>query len=190
MSAAAVTILVIVLVLLVAGALVAYARTQARRRHLRQKFGPEYDRLAADTGQPRVAEKELAAREKRHAGLEIRPLAADARDRYAREWVAVQERFVDVPVEAVAEADRLVTQVMAERGYPTEDYEDHEQQAADLSVEHGTTLGHYRAAHDVSRKAAAGTATTEDLRRAMVDYRALFEELLGEPVRPDGQNPD
>jgi hypothetical protein len=186
MSAAAVTILVVVLVLLVAGALVAYAWTQARRRRLRRRFGPEYDRLAADTDHPRVVEKELAAREKRHAGLQIRPLPADARDRYAREWVAMQERFVDVPVEAVGEADRLVTAVMAERGYPTEDYE---QQAADLSVEYGGTMSQYRAAHDVSRQAAAGAATTEDLRRAMVDYRALFEELLGEPVRPAGHNP-
>jgi hypothetical protein len=142
--------------------------------------------MVADADSPRVVDEELSAREKRHAELPIRALPADARDRYAREWVDVQERFVDVPVEAVGEADRLITAVMAERGYPTEKYE---QQLEDLSVEHAYTLDHYRAAHEVSGRAAAGTATTEDLRQAMVHYRALFEELLQERVRPDGQSP-
>jgi len=185
MSAAAVVVLVVVVVLVLA-ALLVVVRTQSRRRRLRERFGPEYERMVADADEPRAVEQELSAREKRHAELPIRALPADARDRYAREWVDVQERFVDAPVEAVSEADRLVTAVMAERGYPTDRYE---QQLEDLSVEHAYTLDHYRAAHEASGRAAAGTATTEDLRQAMVHYRALFEELLQERVRPDGQNP-
>ncbi len=184
MSAAAVTVLVIVVVLALA-ALLVLARMQSRRRRLRERFGPEYDRMVADAENPRAVDQELSAREKRHAELPIRALAADARDRYAQEWTVVQERFVDVPVEAVGEADRLVTALMAERGYPTEDYQ---QQLADLSVQHAGTLDHYRAAHEVSGRATAGTATTEDLRQAMVHYRALFEELLQERVRPGGQD--
>jgi hypothetical protein len=186
MSAAAVTILVVVIVLVVAVLLVV-ARMQSRRRHLRERFGPEYERMVAETDHPRVVEKELAAREKRHAELPIRPLPADARDRYAREWTLVQERFVDVPVQAVGQADQLLSSLMAERGYPTEGYE---QQLSDLSVQHAGTLSHYRAAHDASQRAAAGAASTEDLRQAMVHYRALFEELLQEQVRPDGHDPN
>jgi len=184
MSATAVTVLVIVVVLAVAGLLV-LARMQARRRRLRERFGPEYERMVAEADSPRAVEHELAAREKRHADLPIRALPADARDRYAKEWLAVQEQFVDAPVEVVGEADRLVTALMGDRGYPTEGYE---QQLADLSVEHAQTLDHYRSAHDLSDRAAAGTATTEDLRQAMVHYRSLFEDLLQERVgqgRPD-----
>jgi len=184
MSGTAVAVLIVVIVVVLA-ALVVVARMQARRRRLRERFGPEYERMVADADKPRTVEQELSARERRHAELPIRALTADARDRYAREWVVVQERFVDAPVEAVGDADRLLTTVMAERGYPTEKYE---QQLADLSVEHARTLDHYRAAHDVNGRAMAGTATTEDLRQAMVHYRALFEELLQERVRPDGRD--
>jgi hypothetical protein len=185
MSAAAVTILVVVIVL-VAAALLGVWLMRSRRRRLRARFGPEYDRMMAETDNRRLVEHELSEREKRHAELPIRPLPADARDRYTREWTAVQERFVDVPVEAVSQADRLLTAVMAERGYPTEGYE---QQAADLSVRHAGTLSEYRAAHEVSERAAAGTASTEDLRQAMVHYRAVFEELVQEQVRPNGRRP-
>jgi hypothetical protein len=184
MSATAVTILVIVIVLVLVLLLV-LVRMRARRERLRERFGPEYERMVADGKNTRAVEQELAAREKRVADLPLRALPADARDRYANEWVAVQERFVDFPVEAVQDADRLVMQVMADRGYPTEGYE---QQLADLSVEHAATLDHYRSAHGVSQLAAAGTATTENLRQAMVHYRALFEELLQERVRPGGQD--
>jgi hypothetical protein len=182
MSGTAVTVLVIVIVLVLV-LLLLWARKRTQRQRLRQRFGPEYDRMVEDSKDTRAVERELAARQKRVADLPLRALPADARDRYASEWVAVQERFVDFPVQAVQDADRLVTQVMAERGYPTEGYE---QQLADLSVEHATTLDHYRAAQGVSQLAAAGSATTENLRQAMVHYRALFEELLQEPVRPGG----
>ncbi len=68
---------------------------------------------------------------------------------------------------------------MTERGYPAEH---HDQVLADLSVEHSGTLDRYRAAEEISQSAAAGTASTEDLRQAMIHYRALFGDLLGEPA--------
>ena len=179
MSTAAVVILIVVILVLLAGAAVV-AQQASRRRRLRQRFGPEYERVVSDRDNRKEAEQELVERERRHAELPIRALPADARDRYAREWLEVQERFVDSPVEAVGEADRLVTAAMSDRGYPTEGYE---QQLADLSVQHADTLDHYRKAHEISGRAASQSAPTEDLRQAMVHYRALFEELLGEQVR-------
>jgi hypothetical protein len=109
------------------------------------------------------------------AGLDIRPLDPATRDGYAAKWAEVQERFVDAPGFAVTEADQLVAAVMSERGYPTEGFE---QRLSDLSVAHGRTLDHYRQAHEISGRAARREATTEELRQAMVHYRALFEELL------------
>jgi hypothetical protein len=183
-----VTIAIIAAVLIVAGAvlLALAARDQMRRRRLRARFGPEYERLVEDTHSRREAEHELAERERRHAELPLRRIPADVRDRYAEQWLAVQELFVDDPVEAVGEGDRLVVALMADRGYPAEGYQ---QQLADLSVQHADTLQDYRAAHDISDRAIDGTATTEDLRQAMVHYRSLFEELLGDRVRVDPGNP-
>ena len=111
--------------------------------------------------------------------LDIRPLSPAARSQYQSEWTAVQEQFVDAPQAAVTGAQTLVSAVMEDRGYPTQPYD---QTLADLSVEHASTLDHFRAAHDISQNAAAGTASTEDLRQAMIHYRALFAELLGEPA--------
>ncbi|WP_455355774.1 hypothetical protein [Streptomyces sp. SYSU K217416] len=148
---------------------------QSRRRRLRDHFGPEYDRTLEDEGSRRAAERELRAREERHDKLDIRELPAETRHQYADEWSSVQERFVDRPGAAVADADQLVTRLMRERGYPTDGYQ---QQLQDLSVEHGRTLEHYRAAHEVNARSSDGRATTEELRGAMVHYRALFEELL------------
>lgn len=152
------------------------ARSRARSRHLRERFGPEYDRAVAQ-GSRREAERELAGREKRYSELDIRALDPAARERFTHEWTAVQEQFVDRPGAAVAEADRLVTALMAERGYPTDGSFD--QRLADLSVQHASTLEHYRAAHDVRALHDANQASTEDLREAMLRYRALFEDLLG-----------
>jgi len=179
MTSTVVVVLVLIVVVLLAGALI-LAQRASRRRRLRERFGPEYDRMMADRENTKEVEQELAEREKRHRELPIRALSADARDRYAGEWLAVQERFVDAPTESVGEAHRLVTALMGDRGYPTENFD---QQVADLSVEHAHTLDQYREAHVISDKAAGGTATTEELRRAMVHYRSLFEELLGDQVR-------
>jgi hypothetical protein len=164
----------VVVVVLVIGVL-----TAARRRNLQQRFGPEYDRVVGETHSHRKAEAELAERERRVRSLDIRPLEETVRARYAGEWTAIQERFVDQPEQAVAQAGMLVTSVMKDRGYPTENYD---QIVADLSVEHANTLDHYRAAHQVSLQAEESTASTEDLRLAMLHYRALFGDLLGQPA--------
>lgn len=171
----------VVVIALVAVALVAALVIRQRRRdQLRSRFGPEYDRLIAEHDNRREAEQELLAREQRHSELDIRPLAEESRDGYAQRWSEVQERFVDAPGFAVTEADQLVTAVMAERGYPTENFE---QRLSDLSVGHAETLDHYRKAHEISGHAARKEASTEDLRQAMVHYRVLFDELLHETTR-------
>jgi hypothetical protein len=167
-------IVAVVVVLLVIGAL-----SVARRRKLQQRFGREYDRVAGEMNIRRRADAELAERERRVRSLDIRPLDENVRVKYAGEWTAIQERFVDQPEQAVAQAGMLVTAVMKDRGYPTEDYD---QILADLSVEHANTLDHYRAAHQVSLRAEEGSASTEDLRLAMLHYRALFGDLLGQPA--------
>ncbi|MFD9247380.1 hypothetical protein ACFV0D_36760 [Streptomyces sp. NPDC059556] len=147
----------------------------ARRRRLQKKFGPEYERTIESEGDRKAAERELRAREERHDELEIKELPPERRDRYAVDWSSVQERFVDRPEGSVKEADELVSRLMRERGYPTDDYDG---QLRDLSVEHGRTLEHYRAAHDVKVRSSNHETTTEELRGAMVHYRALFDDLL------------
>jgi hypothetical protein len=153
MSTAGIVILIIVVVvaLAVAGLL------SARRRTLRARFGPEYDRVVAEQPSRAAAERELHQRERKHAELNLKPLAPDARARYAAEWAKVQARFLD------------------------------DERLALLSVEHGGTLGHYRDAHEISLRNARGEASTEQLRQALVHYRALFAELLGEQPVPPGR---
>ncbi|MEU0052557.1 hypothetical protein ABZ299_28265 [Streptomyces sp. NPDC006184] len=172
------TLLAIIIPVVVVVALAAVAASMLlRRRRLRERFGPEYDRTVEGTDSRLAAERELRARERRHDELEIRPLSPVSRDRYTREWTGVQQEFVDRPEEAVHDADSLVISLMHERGYPTEGFE---QQMKDLSVEHGSTLEHYRAAHQVEILSTRKEATTEQLRGAMVHYRALFDELLSD----------
>jgi hypothetical protein len=174
-----VTIAVIATAVIVVAVLVIGGTAVRRRRRLQQRFGPEYDRLAGERDSKLKAESELTGRERRVASLNIQPLADSARASYAVRWAAIQEQFVDTPQEAVASSQVLVVAVMSELGYPTEDSD---QMLADLSVEHATTLDRYRAAEETSRNAAAGTASTEDLRLAMIDYHALFRDLVGEPA--------
>jgi hypothetical protein len=171
-----------VVVVIIVAALIAFASVAARRRRLQQRFGPEYDRAVEGSDSRRQAEAELAEREKRVKRLDIRPLEPAARERYLAQWTTIQQQFVDSPSEAVAAAQSLITTVMAERGYPTEDVD---QITADLSVDHAETLGHFRTAQDISGRVAEGTASTEDLRQAMVHYRTLFQDLLGESVAAD-----
>jgi hypothetical protein len=149
--------------------------TQLRRRRLRDRFGPEYGRTVESSDSTRAAERELTQREKRHEEYDIKPLAPIERDRYTKQWSIIQEQFVDQPGSAVAEADRLVTVVMGECGYPTNGYD---QQVSDLSVRHASTLEHYRTAHDIKGRHEDSRASTEELREAMVHYRSLFKELL------------
>jgi hypothetical protein len=164
-------VVVVVAVLAVAVALI------LRRRRLRERFGPEYDRMVEDAGSRRAADHELRAREKRHDSLGVRPLPPPVRDRYVQQWESVQGDFVDRPEDAVQDADLLVSSLMRERGYPTESLT---QRIEDLSVEHSRTLEHYRAAHEINRLSMKHEATTEQLRGAMVHYRVLFEELLSD----------
>ncbi|RKT53398.1 hypothetical protein [Saccharothrix australiensis] len=169
------TIIGVIVVVLVVAAAIVLLRFLLQRKRLRTKFGPEYDRALARSDNRMAAERELVEREREHAKLELRPLTPVTRESYARNWTRIQEQFVDAPTTAVAQADRLVTDLMAERGYPTEGYE---HQASLLSVEHANTLDHYREAHAISQRQDRGEASTEDLRTAMVHYRTLFEDLL------------
>ena len=179
---------VIVVAVVVVGVVVFGVMAVLRRRRLQQRFGPEYDRLVGERGSRREAEAELTGRERRVQGLDIQPLTEVARAGYAGQWTSIQEQFVDAPAEAVSGAQFVVTDVMTERGYPAGQH-DQDQVLADLSVGHSGTLDRYRAAEEISGKAAAGTASTEDLRQAMVHYHALFADLLGEPAdsEPAGQ---
>jgi hypothetical protein len=175
-----VTIVLIIVVLVVIAAIV-YGVRASRRKQLQSTFGPEYDRVVADTGNRAEAEKELRERERRHASLELKPLDPQSQARYAAAWEEVQIQFVDDPKSAVATADELVTRLIAERGYPTDG--DYDTRVADLSVEHAGTLQHYRDAHEISVRSSEGKAQTEDLRQALVHYRSLFGDLLGtDPV--------
>ncbi|MET9299851.1 hypothetical protein ABZX66_11050 [Micromonospora aurantiaca] len=181
-------VVVIVIVVAVIAALVAVAVVASRRRALRERFGPEYDRVVAEQDSRSAAERELRERERRHAELELTPLSPESRARYAAAWEELQVRFVDSPAETVGEADELVSRLIAERGYPTGDFSD---QIAHLSVEHARTLTHYRDAHEIRQRNERGEAGTEDLRQALVHYRALFADLLGEePVPTSTQQPE
>lgn len=148
---------------------------QRRTRALREKFGPEYDHAVKSIRDRNKAESELRKREERVEKLNIRPLSAADRTRFEQSWLSAQARFVDDPRGAVAEADRLVTDVMRLRGYPVANFE---QRAADVSVDHPNLVSDYRAAHDIALRDVKGQAITEDLRTAMVHYRALFQDLL------------
>jgi len=167
-------IVIIVALVVVAGAAMLYLRQQ-KSRQLRAHFGTEYERSVQEVGNRRGAEAELERREQRVAHLDICPLSLKDRDRFAEAWRSVQTRFVDDPGGSIGEADRLVTEVMRVRGYPVSDFE---QRAADISVDHPRVVENYRAAYTIARRSDGGEVSTEDLRQAMVHYRALFEDLL------------
>ena len=180
MDTSVLLVLVVIVLLAVIGWLV-YERQKSQR--LRTRFGPEYERTVNATGSRKAAEAELDARQRRVAALRIRPLPADDRDRYAADWRRLQARFVDEPWSAMTEADELISEVMERRGYPVDDFE---QRAADVSVDHPAVVEHYRAAHAIAAGPAGTTADTEQLRQALVHYRALFDDLL---AGPDGAAP-
>ncbi|HEU4398627.1 MAG TPA: hypothetical protein VFU54_12440 [Actinomycetota bacterium] len=166
-------VILIVLALLVVLALV--AGRQRRSRRLREQFGPEYDRTVAEAGDRNEAESVLQERTARRQQLDIVPLDPADRARYLESWRQTQARFVDEPAEATREADRLITAVMRDRGYPIDDFE---QRAADVSVDHPQVVDDYRAAQAIAAANERSEASTEDLRQALVHYRSLFEELL------------
>jgi hypothetical protein len=176
-------VLAIVAVAAVAFAAVAVWRNKniQRRRHLEERFGPEYHRLMQEHGNAELVHRELEARAKRVQKLNIKPLSDGERRSFSEAWHQAQERFVDTPLIAVRSAHDLVQQVMRSRGYPVDDFE---QRVADLSVEHPAVVEHYRAAHALTSR-QGGEGNTEELRQAMVHYRALFSDLLGN--KPDAE---
>lgn len=170
-------------VLVAVVALAAWAVTRRRkRRALRERFGPEYERTVAAADRRRDAERQLQEREQRRERFDIRPLTEEQRARHRDRWTAVQRDFVDDPVGAVDRADRLIQDVMAERGYPVEDFD---RRAEDLSVDHPEVVQDYREGHRLATASRDGFATTEDLREAMLRHRRLFDRLVGDgPERP------
>ena len=171
-------VLIAAIVVLVVIAVIVVARSANRRKtteRLKERFGPEYERTLGETGEQRAAENELAAREQRRDKLNIVALSPQAREKYAASWRAVQTAFVDSPSSAVGDADRLVIEVMRERGYPIDDFD---QRAADISVDHPAVVDNYRAAHRISLSQQQGNVDTEEERQAFVHYRALFDKLL------------
>lgn len=171
------TIIVAVVLTVIAVAAVAWIFMQRQRRtqRLQQRFGPEYGRTVNELGGQTKAEAELEKREDRVAGLNIRSLAPAEAAKFAEAWNSLQGRFVDNPKEVVAEADRLVRDLMMKRGYPMGDFE---HRAADISVHHPGVVATYRSAQVIAARDARGEADTEELRRAVVHYRTLFDELL------------
>jgi hypothetical protein len=170
-------ILVGIAVLAVAAiGLLAYREWTTRR--LKSRFGTEYNRAVDNNESQAQAEAELREREKRARQLEIHPVSPTDRAKFVESWRAIQTRFVDEPGRAVTLADRLLDEVMTVRGYPVGDYE---QRSADVSVDHPETVQHYHEAHAVAVREQNGRADTEDLRRAMISYRAIFDELVGDP---------
>src|SRR5688572_1458747 len=176
--------MMIIAVVVVAVALVLGMWLLARRRRtaaLRARFGPEYDRAVQSARTPAEAERELQQRQARVEALPIRELSREDADRFAATWRSVQAQFVDEPRRAVIEADRLIGDVMRSRGYPVDDPG---RRLDDLSVDHAHVINHYRAGREIVARHERGQASTEDLRQAMVHFRALFDELVA-GVRPN-----
>lgn len=176
-----IVIVVAVVIVVVIGFVASVQARRKRSRRLREQFGPEYDRAVERTDDRRQAEANLRGREKRHQ--EPRPLDPEQRHEFQERWTRVQHEFVDDPGSAINDADRLLIEVMAARGYSTDTFE---QRAEDLSVEHPTLTQRYREAHRISRSYEHGGARTEDLRHAVTSYRSLVDALLNENSAGDG----
>jgi hypothetical protein len=165
----------VVLVLGTVLVVVARSRSRSRRAALRSHFGDEYDRVVSEYGQ-RDGERELRARLARRRELEVRELDGGERDRFGKAWETAQSSFVENPSTGLRDADLLVQQVMRERGYPVERFEE---RAKMISVDHPDLVERYREAHRTATEVEDGTAGTEDMRQAMVDHRYVFDALLG-----------
>ena len=175
----AVAVVVVLAALIIAGVV---ASRRRRSEHLKDRFGREYDRTVKAAGDRSKAEADLEEREKRVEKLDIRPLEPAERREFLDRWTDVQARFVDDPARAVAFADALLGDVMKARGYPVNDFE---QRAGDISVDHPVVVEHYHKAHEIAVRHGRGEASTEDLRQAMIHYRALFDNLVGAQAPAD-----
>jgi len=167
---------VVLVVLIVVAIAIFVLQRKKKSEALRGRFGPEYDLALRESGSARKAEELLHARVRRVDGLKIRELTVVERDRYVAEWEKVQSRFIDHPRGAVTDADELVNSLLEVRGYPVGSFD---QRAADISVHHSTLVGPYRTANKITTLAGRNEATTEELRTAMIQYRTLFDALLG-----------
>jgi hypothetical protein len=176
----------LILLLLVGGAIAWIVVQRQRTNRLQRRFGTEYGRTIKQFGSRAKAEKELAKREDRVSGLRIVALSPAEAARFSKAWNVLQGRFVDNPKGVVAEADRLVRDLMVKRGYPMGDFE---LRAADISVDHPAVVSNYRAAQAIAVRDARGEADTEELRKAVVHYRTLFDELLEVTPAPDAATP-
>ena len=179
METVLILIAILAIIAVAAGTVMYFQRTK-RSEHLRERFGPEYERTVSQAGRGE-GERELRQREQRVTHMDIRELAPEQRRQYAERWKAVQADFVDSPETAIITADDLVQEVMTRRGYPVADFE---QRAADLSVQHPDFVENYRKAHATSEAHRRQPRSTEELRQAMIHYRALFSDLLGEVASP------
>jgi hypothetical protein len=180
---------ILAVALVAIGAWAHVRRKRAQSRRLQERFGPEYVRALNEMGDRSKAEAELEARSERVNALNIVPLSADQAVEFRRSWTVIQSRFVDDPQNSVIQADHLVFTLMTQRGYPMGDFE---RRAADISVDHANVVSNYRAARAIALQAGQGGVSTEELRRAVVHYRALFQELLevqdvGATQRPAAQ---
>jgi len=176
---------VVAVILIAVVAWLAWSSTQSRR--LKDRFGPEYDAvLKRHGGSKAKAEAELRRRQKRVEHLEIVELAPAEVNRFSQAWTRLQGSFVDDPKGVLIEADRLVRDLLTKRGYPVADFE---LRAADISVDHPVVVNNYRAAQRIVSLDQRGEASTEDLRKAVVHFRALFDELLGKPSTRDQTPP-
>ena len=182
-------ILVLIVLVLVAVIVAAALAAQRRKRsaELRSTFGSEYDRTLKGSGKRKDAERELVERKQRHEKLQIRPLSEESRARYVTAWAGVQSRFIDSPVLALSEADALVTQMLGDRGFPTDDTR---QSAAMLSVQHTGVLDDFRAGHEIEQANSTDRANTEQVRQGMLHFRSVFDELVSagsaHPAGPEG----
>jgi hypothetical protein len=167
---AAIVVVAIPAVIVTAG----IVRSRRKTQRLKQHYGPEYERLLSENGSEKAANRELTTRERKRSKLDIVPLTPAARSNFTFGWQEVQASFVDNPASAVSAADRLVTEVMRERGYPVDDFD---RRAADISVDHPEIVDNYRAAHGINTS-QQDDVSTEQQRDAFVHYRALFEKLL------------
>lgn len=175
-----VILFVAMVLIVITGVAVLLAQRKRRTERLRNRFGgTEYDRAVEQGGSRKNAEVKLEERAERVDAFHVRPLSGGDRARFVESWRAVQARFVDGPAGAVTEADQLLGDVMAARGYPVSDFE---QRAEDISVSHPLVIENYRNAHEIALRQLRGQANTEELRQAMVHYRTMFEDLINEPV--------